>query len=381
MIATVQRIREEAFAEAGLRIDRDKGIIHDVKVLGRDSKNGRVYTQEAMNDAAKLYEGISVNIDHRDPDDDSVRQISEQWGVLRNVKIGRDGVFADLHYIKSHPMTESLIERAERFPNNFGLSHDASGQVTEGLDGQPDMVESLDHAESVDLVSKPATNSGLFESQTRKKMPKVTVAEAVARRKTKAAKRLKSLLEMDEYSAMAEEPAEVEPEASDSSAAEDVDASIKAMVIAILDGEGDAKAKLGKIKEVLGVQEKLADAAAPEIVAEMEDEEGEDEEGEVEEGEESEEGEDEVKESVARLKRRDRNRDLLESVGLAYSRLSKVERRLLDATISENEAAELVESFKELTPARKKPQARSAFQESAGLDDLSFDDLLADAKS
>ena len=76
MIATVQRIREEAFAEAGLRIDRDKGIIHDVKVLGRDSKNGRVYTQEAMNDAAKLYEGISVNIDHRDPDDDSVRQIS-----------------------------------------------------------------------------------------------------------------------------------------------------------------------------------------------------------------------------------------------------------------------------------------------------------------
>jgi len=148
------------------------------------------------------------------------------------------------------------------------------------------------------------------------------------------------------------------------------------MVIAILDGEGDAKAKLGKIKEVLGVQEKLADAAAPEIVAEMEDEEGEDE-----EGEESEEGEDEVKESVARLKRRDRNRDLLESAGLAYSRLSKVERRLLDATISENEAAELVESFKELTPARKKPQARSAFQESGSLDDLSFDDLLADAKS
>jgi hypothetical protein len=148
------------------RIDRDAGIIYGVKVLGLVSKNDRRYLPKAVSDALPLYEGVAVNIDHQRDDPNSRviqdRPMRDRWGVLRNARIIDGEIYANLHYIKSHPMTEMLVEAAEKFPETFGLSHDATGDER-AINGERQVIE-IWRVNSVDVVSRPATNAGLFES-------------------------------------------------------------------------------------------------------------------------------------------------------------------------------------------------------------------------
>jgi hypothetical protein len=148
------------------RIDKDAGIIYGVKVLGPQSRNGRVYEAEAIANALPLYEGVSVNLNHQRIEPKAQvqqdRRIEDRWGVLKNARLKDGSIYADLHYLKTHPATPQLIEAAERFPETFGLSHDAAGDE-QVIDGKRRVVELLD-VRSVDIVADPATNNGLFES-------------------------------------------------------------------------------------------------------------------------------------------------------------------------------------------------------------------------
>lgn len=151
----------------GGRVDRNLGIIRDVKILGKHSKNGRTYSDKAMNDAVRLYEGVKVNVDHPSRDRQNVEHgFMEGFGSLRNVRRKGDGVFGDLHFLKSHPSAEVICEAAERFPDQFGLSHNAEGETH--YEGGQLIVESLASVDSVDIVGRPATNNGLFESTGRR---------------------------------------------------------------------------------------------------------------------------------------------------------------------------------------------------------------------
>lgn len=153
---------EQTVGGGGMRVDRDAGIIRNVKILGRESRNGRVYSEVAMNQAAKLYEGCRVNIDHPDRTNPKrERGLAEQVGTLRSVRRNGDAVRGDLHIAKSHPLFNFICESAERWPENFGLSHNAEGDTSP--DGK--LVESVNSVRSVDLVCRPATNNGLFESE------------------------------------------------------------------------------------------------------------------------------------------------------------------------------------------------------------------------
>lgn len=148
------------------RIDTKAGIIYGVKVLGAKSKNGRIYEDSAMRRAVPMYEGVSVNLNHirNDPNTKSYteRPIQDRWGVLKNARFEDGSIYADLHYLKSHPATPQLVEAAARFPETFGLSHDAGGDE-QMIDGERRVVE-LYEVRSVDVVADPATNAGLFES-------------------------------------------------------------------------------------------------------------------------------------------------------------------------------------------------------------------------
>ena len=157
-------LQEIAWSHPG-KVDEDAGIIYNVKILGKHSKNGRVYTDKAMDDAARVYEGLAVNIDHPDgPNAGKERKFHEGIGELRNVRrIGEENR-GDLYYAKSHPYAPLLVERAQRFPNNFGLSHNVEGETSRRRDGML-QVESVTKGHSVDVVSRPATNKGLFESE------------------------------------------------------------------------------------------------------------------------------------------------------------------------------------------------------------------------
>lgn len=147
------------------RIDTDAGVIYGVKVLGPKSRNGRIYEDAAIRRAVPMYEGVTVNLNHQRIESGSRsvpdRQIQDRWGVLRNARYADGSVFADLHYLKNHPMTPQLIEAAERFPDTFGLSHDAAGDE-QVVDGERRVIE-LFEIRSVDVVAEPATNNGLFE--------------------------------------------------------------------------------------------------------------------------------------------------------------------------------------------------------------------------
>jgi hypothetical protein len=165
---TRKHVSQRLFEEVGQSLSRDQvdveaGVIRHVKVLGRTSKNGREYSEQAVRDARDLYEGHDVTIDHDRKEPRRERGLGESFGVLRNCVIESDGVYGDLHYLKSHPVAPMLVERIQRFPQNIGLSHNAEGRTTRS--GGRVIVESLSKLNCIDLVRNPATTNGMFESE------------------------------------------------------------------------------------------------------------------------------------------------------------------------------------------------------------------------
>lgn len=142
-------------------VDRDAGVLKDVKVLGYQSANNRTYSREAVKKARGMYEGRPVNINHGQRGAAGDRAVADRFGQLRNVRLTDDGLIGDLHYLKSHAMAPVVVEAAERMPDCFGLSHNAEGRVRH-VSGK-NVVDEISRVHSVDLVSDPATTKSLFE--------------------------------------------------------------------------------------------------------------------------------------------------------------------------------------------------------------------------
>lgn len=329
-------------------VDATAGVIRGVKILGRESSNGRVYSDRAMDSAARLYEGIGVNINHTDrsqPDRD--RQLEEAFGFLSNVKREKDAVFGDLHFLKSHPLAAVVIEAAERMPNQLGLSHHAEGKVVR--EGGRAVVEDVEKVFSVDLVRNPATNRGLFESKegTMKKKVKTILAESYPKKYKSIAKLLR---EMDgpEDEPMANMEVDVPAEGG---AEEQAKAAFESMVLAVLHDESlDKAGKLSKIKEILAAEEKLL---GTETTEEEEDEPGQEkedkEEKEATESKRRKPATDpavkQLMEQVSRLNHRQLVRDILEESGYRYADLSPERKKLLAKLDDEEAIRDLIESW------------------------------------
>lgn len=244
----LQRVSESVTQTEGVTVDLDAGIIRGVKVLGEYSRNGRRYADQAMAESLSLYEGIAVNIDHRY--DDSERPMVEGFGTLRNVRKADDGIYGDLHFLKSHPCAAMICERAERFPESFGMSHDAQGELIE-IDGEWVVAKLLD-VESVDIVSRPATTKGLFEAE--QKPMKRTLREAVAASpKHQWAKLLEMAMEEDPK--LAEMEYEVEEMDGEPDAGDQVAMAFRSLVMSVLDDESlDVAAKTEKLQSLLQME-------------------------------------------------------------------------------------------------------------------------------
>lgn len=145
----------------GGTVDATAGIVRGVRILGRVSKNGRRYSDKALESAAKLYAGRKVNVNHL-REGKAERPFQDLFGEIKNASIAGDAVVGDLHFLTEHSLAKSFIEAAEKFPKSFGLSHHAEG--TTKREGKDTIVEDVTAVHSVDLVSDPATNSGLFEA-------------------------------------------------------------------------------------------------------------------------------------------------------------------------------------------------------------------------
>jgi hypothetical protein len=156
-------ISEDVSFGGGLSVDRKAGIIRSVKVLGHTSQNGRQYTPEAIRQAASLYEGVMVNIDHPDGEPTDQRSAYDRFGKLVRVRyVEGKGLFADLEYLKTHPMAARVCEAAESMPEAFGMSHNAEGEGEKNKDGVF-VVSKITEVRHVDLVADPATTKSLSE--------------------------------------------------------------------------------------------------------------------------------------------------------------------------------------------------------------------------
>jgi hypothetical protein len=144
-----------------LRVDRERGVIAGVKLLGAVSRKGRLYPKEVMAKALPLYENMRVNIDHVDPG--QRRSLRDRIGLVKNVTLKEDGLYGDFHFNPRHPLAEQIAWDAENAPQNLGFSHDTRG-ASRNVGGRL-VVESIDQVISVDLVANPATTTGLFEDQ------------------------------------------------------------------------------------------------------------------------------------------------------------------------------------------------------------------------
>ena len=147
-----------------VRVDRDCGVIHGVKILGLKSRNGRTYLPEALGRATTLYENAKVNVNHPKGSPTQPRDYQDRIGVIRNVTLRRgEGLFADLHFNPKHVLAEQLAWDAANSPQNVGFSHNVQAKTARRGDSL--VVEDIIGVQSVDLVADPATTDGLFEQQ------------------------------------------------------------------------------------------------------------------------------------------------------------------------------------------------------------------------
>ena len=147
---------------AAMRVDREAGVIRGVKILGLDSRNGRSYLPEALTQAAALYEDAKVNVNHPKNHPAGPRDYQDRIGMIRNVSVRPDGLFADFSFNPKHPLAEQLVWDAEHASQNVGFSHNVEARTARR--GDRTVVEAITRVQSVDLVADPATTRGLFES-------------------------------------------------------------------------------------------------------------------------------------------------------------------------------------------------------------------------
>ena len=150
----------EGFAK--MKIDKEKKIVYGVKFLGRESKNGRDYSDKAMQEYANLSEGESIFRNHKK----GSRLEEEFAGNGRNKRVEQDGVYGDWHY------TSNIAERVEDIVDlkltGLGMSLSGGGIQKKQPNGRM-LIESYTSHRSTDLVVAPATVSGLFEQEDDKK--------------------------------------------------------------------------------------------------------------------------------------------------------------------------------------------------------------------
>jgi len=171
-------LKEQKQVSMDLVVDRANGIIKNAKICGFESKNNRVYTEQALKQGVHLYDGAVVNIDHL-TETDVHRKLTDRLGRITNPRfVANDGIRGDFEILVSHPLAEMIFEAAERgIP--LGFSHTAEGEV-EDKDGVEYVVR-LESITSVDVVANPATNSTFAESignkSKKKKGNKMQISE------------------------------------------------------------------------------------------------------------------------------------------------------------------------------------------------------------
>lgn len=242
-------------------------VIKRVKVLGLESRWGRKFTPECLQDAVArgIYEGVPIYKDHPAIDYDDPnwrskqlppRSVDDVLGSVRNVTYVEGlGLFGDAIFTKDCELTRSVMLAARTNPMQYGFSHHALYDNVH-FEGKTEVVGMIPHVHSLDLVTRPATNKGLFEglpmaNETKKMTTPRAVLSAICT--VGIARKVVQGIEgdfMDTPMPATEEALSVD---------EQISAAFRAAGLAIFDADGmDDKAKLSKLKELFAAKTKLS---------------------------------------------------------------------------------------------------------------------------
>lgn len=261
---------ESTMSRAGqpLKVDREKGVIAKVKILGEESANpppnANVYPRTTRENAARLMEGARTYVNHSPRGaEGQTRDYGSAMGVHRNIREEGDGLYSDFHFNPKHPLAEQLCWDAEHCPELVGFSISSVGRGVQ-RDGKHLIEEIMfDRAQhSIDLVSRPATTKGLREAL--EQPMKYTVKHLIESLAKKRPGYVKALREEVESGIMTPEYAMDDPGETPAAGGDDADhevalkAGFRGAIVAVLDDESlDMKGKLSKIKEIMKAEEKL----------------------------------------------------------------------------------------------------------------------------
>lgn len=220
-------------------VDTENHIVRNVKLIGFESKNGRLYPPRVLEAAKSKYENTKVNIDHpASGDPNTPRGYGDRFGAIKNVRyVEGKGLFGDFHYNPRHPIANQFIYDAQHNPSALGFSHNAVLRTAKQKQDGRTVIEEILQVKSMDLVADPATTTSLFESLENNTMEPGTEPT----------------------------PAAMEPGA-DGDTNSQFKAAFKQMINAAIDNESlDTKATLNKIRDILKSQEKLLGMATKEM--------------------------------------------------------------------------------------------------------------------
>jgi len=149
------------FAVAAGKIDAEAGVIRGVSLISEGPALGHgvmvdARTLQQVKAAAEQYEGgLKVKLDHNSGAGDII-------GYVDALRIEGTKLLGDLNLLKNSPHRGYVLEIAEKIPDTFGLSIAFSGPVEISGDKKT-MLQRCSEIYSVDLVSEPAANEGLFQ--------------------------------------------------------------------------------------------------------------------------------------------------------------------------------------------------------------------------
>lgn len=245
----------EVLAEA--RVDRRQNLISNVVLLGRRSRNGRVYTDTAMQEAAELYRGVKFFIDHPTKSEEKntggVRSVHDLAGRVLNPRVVGEQVRGDLELLDREPTKSLVFSLAEQMPEVVGNSHRARGEIFVNDEGI-EVVESVTDVFGMELVTEPATTDGLLESIQRQgdgdmKIEDLTL-EQIKQSRPDIVRSLISEQERSEaFDSLKEQVEKLEPRAKQADDLEEKVATLEEQVETVTAERDDLNEKVADLEE------------------------------------------------------------------------------------------------------------------------------------
>lgn len=153
----------ETFTDAyqGVTVEATARLVKNVALVGTASKNGYGYSTESLTEAAALYEGKPVFLDHgSSPLSPRQRSARDLAGRVQNVRFESGRLRGDVHTLETEA-GRTFLALAEANSPAVGMSHVVLAEKS--ADGKT--VNKIHDVISVDAVAFPATTDSFQESE------------------------------------------------------------------------------------------------------------------------------------------------------------------------------------------------------------------------